>query len=929
MQLAAPRLLGRDSVLTTLHEALRGVALGTGGCILIEGPAGIGKSSILRVAAHYPGVMVAAGIANQVDQWSPLTSVLSALGHVEGLDLAFDMHIDDRSAANAQISRMVGDLEQIAVRQPLVVILDDLHWADEFSLRALRILIPALSSFPVLWLLATRPMPTRHQPADALVTWLLPKQARLLRLTPLSDSDIAEFCMTLLGAPLSEALLSQVLRAGGNPFLVQELLAMLVRDGAVSIIEGEARLATTQLPTGFLQSVECRLGDMSERARQLLEAGAIFGRPFSIHEAAALTGQVPLDLISATTEVLQSGALVDDGGELSFRHDLIREVVYDALPRPVRLALHREAVTVLQREGRTALEIVEHLLRGGRITDSRSEVVLRDAVRQMAATAPGSAAGLVVRWLQLVNKQDTRYKALTALAVQLLAAAGRIEEATSLGEDALGAGIDAVAEAELRLGLCQALKHAGQDEAVTEHARNALLRTGVPEALRAQLLAVQAHGLLSSDNWMTAEEVGATAAELGRSSGHYGAYVFATVARSCVARMRGESELALEFAREAVATADDRGGDAGHWHPRLWLARALGSRDRLGEADAILELEERESERMGTPWSQPVWHYYRAELLLAIGRVDDAEAEAESGVRIAEQIDALALDVPLHALRCQISLYRADLDSARSYITRAEQLVTAGVGVAQCTVAWPRALIEDADGHEEALASCLDQMFSGLPTQSQLLIQERRAAAQLVHWALRFKDHASAELVVAASQKLADSNPTVASFRAAALHAEGVCRGELDLLLRSAAEYQRCPRPLDRAAALEDAGRLAIESGDSDLGMALLREAYAHYDLSNCARDTSRIQLSLSSQPYARAEPRPVRREPTVLTSSEVRVVELVIQGLTNREVAARLYLSPHTVDSHLRHSFTKLGLRSRVELTREVFRHPELLRIP
>jgi DNA-binding CsgD family transcriptional regulator len=359
------------------------------------------------------------------------------------------------------------------------------------------------------------------------------------------------------------------------------------------------------------------------------------------------------------------------------------------------------------------------------------------------------------------------------------------------------------------------------------------------------------------------------------------------------------------------------------------LARTLSTCDRFAEADAVLELEERESERMGTPWSQPLWHYYRAELLLATGRVDDAAAEAESGVRISEQLNALALDVPLLALLSQISLYRGDLQSARRYVTRAEQLVEGGVGVALCTVAWPRALLEEADGNSEGVAACLVKICLELPTQSQLLIQERRAAARLVHWAHRSKDRASAELVVSASHKLADSNPAVASFRAAALHAEGICLGDLDVLSRSVAEYQRCPRPLDRAAALEDAGRMAIESGNAELGVPLLREAFDHYDLSGCTREAHQVQLSLRGQPHGRSGPQRMMREPTVLTGSEVRVVELVVEGLTNREVAARLYLSPHTVDSHLRHSFTKLGLRSRVELTREVLRRPELLRIP
>ena len=819
-------------------------------------------------------------------------------------------------------------MERISVHQPLVVMLDDLHWADELSAWALRVLVPGLSSFPVLWLLACRPMP-EQRPAHSVLEWLITQHAQPITLAPLSDAEVAELCLQLLGESPSDELLGQLLRSGGNPFLVQELIATLLHEGMLSSSEGETRSDATELPPEFRQTVDRRLREMSEPARKLLDAGAVFARPFSIHEAAALIGRLPVELIPATVEVMQAGTLIDSGGKLSFRHDLIREVVYDTLAVPVRLALHREAVTVLQAEGRTALEVVEHLLRGGRTSDSRGADVLREAVDQVAITAPGTAADLVLRWLAEGEAQDCRRNELTALAVQLLAAAGRIEEAMSLGEQALQLGIDAVTEAELRLGLCHALKHAGQDRAVTEHAQAALVRADVPDGLRAQLLAIQAHGLLTSDEPTAADEVAARAVVLGKASGQYGAAVFATVARSCVARGGGDGEQALAFARDAVTMADHRGGDTLRWHPRLWLARALGACDRFAEADAVLELEQRQADGLGSPWSQPLWHYYRAELLMSIGRVDDAAAEAESGVRVAEQLDALALDVPLLALLSRISLCRDDLETGARYLARAEQLVAGGVGVAPGALAWPQALIQDALGQQQGLAEVLAPVYLALSNQSQLLIQEPRAAAQLVAFALRAGDRDRAELVVEGVRWLAGGNPGAVSFRAAALHAEGVQRADIALLLEAVEQYEGSPRLLDRAAAVEDAGLLILASDDPSTGAALLRQAFALYDGAGCGRDSVRVGLALRAHPVGRAVIlRPVR-DPGALTGSEVRVVELVIEGMTNREVAARLYLSPHTVDSHLRHSFAKLGLRSRVELTREVLRRPELLRIP
>lgn len=932
-QVITEELLGRGQDIGAISAALAAVAAGTGGCIVVEGPAGIGKTSVLAAAlsgADGGDLTVARGTATEADQWAPFTTLLSALRTVDDLKPHIADLVSSHGAPLLQVTRLEELLENYSTMRPLVVVLDDAHWADELSAWALRVLVPALMSSPVLWILARRASPARR-PAQDAITWLLERGALDLRLEPLDDETVARLCGDLLGARPAHPLVEQALRSGGNPFLVKELVATLVQEGLVRVDGGVAQLAANRLPSGFVQAVSRRLAHLSDDARRLLEAGAVFGRAFTLHEAAGILGREALDLAPATTEAISSGDLVDLGTELVLRHDLIREAVYGTLPGPVRLALHRVAATVLQGEGRSPLEVADHLLRSRRVGDPEGQLILREAIQRVAATAPGTAADLALRWMTLMEDARPTCPVLGALVVRLLAAAGRVDEARAVGESALRLGLDGATEAEIRLGLCQALKHAGHDRAVTEHARQALRRSDVPDELRAQLMAVQAHALLSGDDYAEAEEVGARAVELGRARRQYPAVVFATVARSGVARTRGDTGLALELARGAVDLADSRGGECLSWHPRLWLGRALLAADRMTEAEAVLEVGQRQADQLGSAWSQPLWHYYRAELHMAVGRVDDAGAEAEAGVRIAEQLNVLALDVPLLAILSQVAFHRRDLELSQEYLTRAESLAAGGVGVAPGMLAWRRALLEEACGNAVGLAQSVEQVCRTLPRRLSLLVQEPRAAAGLVRMAQAVSDPAAADLATAAARELADRNPDIASYRAAAWHARGVQRADVAFLRRAVDEYASTPRALDRAAALADAGWAAQAAGYDDAA-TLLAEADK---LSGAGRRALGVDgdRALATGPASIPSPRsgdaPNVVAGGVLTESEVRVVRLVAEGLTNREVASRLYLSPHTVDSHLRHTFTKLGIRSRVQLAREVARRPELVQIP
>lgn len=924
-------LVGRDAVLREIRSALEAVARGTGGRVMLEGPAGIGKSRLMAATlaeADGLGLAVAAGRATEFDRVAPLTTLLAVLRSsrppvVDAKGIAALADLGGVESSRFWLVDRLGALIEDYVRtRPLIIALDDAQWTDELTSLALRILVPALRLSPVLWIVACRPTPVTPSTQNLLHS-LFQNEGLRLRIEPLPAAAVAEMCGAVLGGVPDRTILDLAERSSGNPFLLEELLTALRDDGRVVITAGSAGITDGELPVSFLTAVNLRLRDLSDEARWLLEIGSVLGRPFTMHEAAGLAGRPAMELVSSVKEAVDAGTLVPSGSELTFRHDLIREAVYEGMAAPVRQALHREAVSMLLAEGRSAVEAACHLIRSSRKGDDQALVLMQQAIVEVVHKAPGTAADLTLRMLDMMSERDPSRPRLVADAVRLLASAGRLKEARELGEDALRDDLPAPLEAAILLGLAEALKHAGQEQAVLSYTRRALARPDVPEPARAQLLAVQAHGLLQADDFDAAARAGREAVDVGLASGEHSAVVFGQAARVVGAQAAGALSEAIALANEAVQIAETAGGEARRRHPRLWLAPVLVAADRFVEADAVYEVGQREAQELGTAWSQPLWHYYRAELRLSGGRLDDAAAEAEAGVDVAEQLSAMALAAPLLATLTQVAVRRDELSPAREYLRRAQRLVDSGIGVMSQDLTWTLALVQEASGQPDAAMESLVQIYEALPQRLFLLTEDPSAGPFLVRLALRTGEEARAKVAADAIGMLGSANPAVASLRGAAAHAEGLLGGDLNALRAAVSAYRASPRPLARASAMEDAGQAEDAAGNRDDAVALLEEALGVYLDSGATRDVARTRRRLRKLGVRR---RPARHAPVragngwaSLTHSELRVARLVAEGLTNREVARRLFLSRHTVDTHLRHAFGKLGVSSRVELTRQV----------
>jgi DNA-binding CsgD family transcriptional regulator len=198
------------------------------------------------------------------------------------------------------------------------------------------------------------------------------------------------------------------------------------------------------------------------------------------------------------------------------------------------------------------------------------------------------------------------------------------------------------------------------------------------------------------------------------------------------------------------------------------------------------------------------------------------------------------------------------------------------------------------------------------------LLEEPDGAAWLVRMALAAGDRRRADQVVTCVEHLAAVNAGVASIEALATHARALRNHDVAGLLDAAARYRHA---YAKASALEDAGVTFLEEGDPENGLRRLRDASTAYSAAGAVRDQARVHRRLAALRQRRRQARPTFGWAS-LTKTEMAVADLVAQGLTNPEVAGQMYISRHTVDFHLRQIFRKLGVRSRVEMTRLVLTH-------
>lgn len=896
---------------------MRAAADGAGGVVLLEGAAGTGKSRLLldaTVVATAVGLAAAVASADSQEELVPFSLLIAALG---GPQLAPPVGVV-HSRSNL-LEQLRADVEERVAASPLLVVLDDLQWADAGTLHEVQALARRLDSYPLLWLLAGRPGGVGG-PLARMFAALEASGAQRVELTPLPDGAVALVLTDVVGAEPQPDLLELAAGGGGNPGLLVDLAEGLLEEGAVQVTSGLARLASSRVPDRVQAIVAYRLGRLSPEARHLLEVAAALGRAFSVDDVAAVVGEPTEQLLPVLQVARDAGVLIETAGGLGFRHDLVRSAVYEGIPEPLRLALHRQIGGLMLERGGSAVAAASHLLRGATAGDGQALVALDEAAAVLLSSSPEAAADLALRALELTPASVDARLPRTVAAVDALMAARRLDQAMTLATEPLAAGpVPSVEAARLHLRLSSIALMRSDPEAARAEADTVLAMAadlGAPLHSTADMARLMA--LLAQPDLVEARRTAETI--LGGTDGPETNVTLAgaLTALGSISWMEGRVADSIGFFRAAVQRIDRNGDGASHIHPRQSLAVALTATGEFEQAEALLREDGRESELTGNGAWAPAVVARQARLHLAWGRLIEAAAEAEAAVAMSEEVTT-SLFVPLaRSTLAAVALFRGDLRAAT------EQIELCRVAPAPsrepfvsmlCTWMEARAA---ATLHGAARAvEILDDVYGNPETARRLFLEEPAAAPWLVRTALAAGDRHRAERVVACVGVLDAENLGCDALAASSVHARGLYDRNLGALSQAAEAHRH---PWASAAAAEDGGALLAEH-DWATAQGHFERALGAYDAAGADQDAVRMRARLGTGERRRRRDRPVEGWGS-LTNTERRVSGLVAQGLTNPEVAERMLLSRHTVDFHLRQIFRKLNVHSRVELTRLALRH-------
>jgi DNA-binding CsgD family transcriptional regulator len=647
-------------------------------------------------------------------------------------------------------------------------------------------------------------------------------------------------------------------------------------------------------------------------------AASALGRRFSLGELARMLDRSPASLIAPIEELVRADLLGECEGDLLFRHELTREAVRGSIPVSLLRALDRQAAELLLANGALPVEVAAQLAASAESGDELAITTLLKAAEALVSSNPGTAADLSQRALELAPAQHPLRPPLVAVTAVSLHAAGRAEEAKAFAETSLRSSLPAEQEAEVRFSI--AGMFALSPDVRAEASRKALALDDLSAELRARHLARLVHNLYVADRPQAAHTMLDEAEVAVRASGDgLATFTLALAAGGLEyagSRFRHSLEMIEAAARSGFATGDyTRERLAQEWRCELMMVLDYVDEPLQLAADNVAAAHR---DRQG--WVLQVFETWRGRMLLQLGQLNDAAAaldgrfDADNGA-VVSILDAAGL-VALG----RSALHMGDAAQTRRTARIADQMLKQGVPGVKRHGAWLLALQAAAAGEPERARVLLAELDE--PARTSILPRNPIDVTddpQLVRIALAAGDRELAQHGVAAAEHRVQLNPDVRSIAASAAHAGGLLSGSEQDLASAVDLFRDIRRPIALASALEDLSQVRINSGERETGVQALDEALVVYDHAGAAWDASRTRGRLRALGVRRRLVSADRPDSgwAAMTQSELAVARLVAQGLTNREVAEQLFVSPNTVNSHLRQVFAKLQINSRVNLTR------------
>jgi predicted ATPase/DNA-binding NarL/FixJ family response regulator len=958
---ADAHLVGRADELGALDHALDELDRGfSGGAIELVGEPGIGKTRLLRELARLAetrGYLVLAGSASEMERDLPFSVYVDALDeYIQGLEPTALAALDDdvrtelahvfpalstlASGGEAALQHeryrshraVQALLEQLATK-PLVLVLDDFHWADSASVELLGALLRRPPGAAVLIAVAVRPRQTPERLSTALERAHRAGALTRLELGALTSDESRE----LLGGAVDAAAAALLYEeSGGNPFYLEQLAR-----SAGTTLAADSALADMGVPSAVAASLSEELAALSDNGRLVLEGAAVAGDPFEPELAAAAAGTSEESAMDAVDELLRLDLIRQTNvpRRFRFRHPLVRRAVYESRPGAWRLGAHERCAEALAALGATAAERAHHIERSAREGDVEAVEVLRKAGESALRLAPASAAywfGAALRLLPHTAPTEQRVELLLARAGALTAIGHYADSHGALLEALEIVPRDSHALRARLTRSCAAVESllGRQEEAGSRLVRalDELPDQDSPEAVA--LMTELAVNEFFRTKYEAMHETAERAVNAARSLGDPALTSAALARLALAASMMGDPERGEAHLAEAVALFESlsdeelaRNLDAGarlagmelyldhyadadaHATRTLAVARATGQgehflvlvqvlggvwrqRGKLAEAGELLDGGIEAARLLGNTHAL-VWSLSgRSSAALRTGEMEFALAAAQESVDLSQD-----LSEGFHTAEAAADLAAASLETGQP--ERAVELLLGSAGGEE--------LVLIAGSPRARFLEVLARSWLALDRHAEA----RRAAMCADAWA------SAVQLPMAA----------VWADRATAavdLHAGDAVRAA-EKALMSAAAADQVGAPVEAALSRLLAGRALAQAGQNDRAVAELERAAADFDRCGALRyrDEAERELGkLGRRVHRRTRPgKPDAIGLESLTGRELQVARLVVERKTNPEIAAELFLSQKTVETHLRNIFRKLDVSSRVELARAVER--------
>jgi DNA-binding CsgD family transcriptional regulator len=965
-RVSSPSFIGRADELAALDSALERAAAGQSAAVLLGGDAGMGKS---RLVAEFEERARAAGADVLVGQcveladgelpYGPVVAALRPLatgasdGPLEALHPGARAALarlwpelsdsDGRPGPAFEQGQLFEAVHRLiaahAAERPLVVVVEDLHWADRSTRDLLTFLIRNSRGEPVLFIASYRTDEVhRRHPLHPFVSELERSgRAERVTLPPFVAEEMRQQLSGILGEEPAPQLVERLLeRSEGNPFFAEELLAAADRG---------------IMPDSLREVLLLRVERLSDPARRSLELAAAVGRPVA-HELLAVASELsPAELRDALREAAEHRVLVptDDGSGYEFRHALLREAVYEDLLPGERTALHAalgDAIAADRRladSDRVAAELAHHLYLGGRPGPALT-ASLEAAEQAERVHAYAEASRYLERALELLERvpPDEVPDGVVAADVARRAAdaallSGGHRRAVALARQLVAdtdAEADPTAAGLAHARLARYLWFGGEGDAALGHYEAALeLVPSEPSTQRAEVLAAHARVVMLLGRLPEARASGAEALEIARATGDR--LVEASVLNTLgpahgtgdMEQDRANLRLAREIAEELGAVEEVGRSYVNESHlleelgrleeavavglEGMARARELGAQRMYGDylaadaADRLLSLGDwQEASRLATDVLEVSSNSLNAASAhTAMGRIAAERgdfAEARQHVALSEEISESSGGPmwagPNLAILAACALWEGDVDQARSVVATGVEQIGDSAALVFTAPLWTLGVRAEADRAARARAlGQQEEAEAGAAAARGLLEQFEVAETDSVRQVARERKTALAEL----SRLLGENDP--------------------EAWLAAADDWREAPQPYRVAYAEWRAAEAIVGSGGSDDAQPLLRSALraatrlqAQPLLAEIAALARRARLDVGD-----GAPATVAQAAAAglgLTERERAVVTLVAAGRTNRQIGEALFISEKTASVHVSRILAKLGAANRAE---------------